>query len=205
MIRMRPLATTTGDGAPRFRKEKPRDLAIAGFLQGWEWGLATPSSPDTDIWRSAYGGWLSVPRRCSPRQAESPVSQQDRPACHQAELSGEASLPGSDATCRWCLAGHGSGASANRRPISVWFPGRPPLLAGRWPGTTGLTSYPSSCFSFAVGRPRFHDRLSSGGFANFARLAFLPVARTPLRFPPATGRSSGGVVPPGRVRRAGSQ
>lgn len=192
-------------GAFQKKKQKTPRSRDRGVFQSWEWGLATPSSPDTDIWRSAYGGWLSVPRRCSPRQAEFAVSQQDRPACHQAEVSGEASLPGSDATCRWRLAGHGSGASVNRRPISGMFPGRPPLLAGRWPGTTGLTSYPSGCVSFTVGRRRFRHRPSFGAFANFARLAFLPVARAPLRFPRATGGSSGGVVPPRRVRRAGSQ
>lgn len=168
---------------------------IAGF-KSWEWGLATPSSPDTDIWRSAYGGWLSVPRRCSPRQAELSVSQQDRPASCLTRVSGEASLPGSDSTCRWNRAGHGNGASANRRPISGLFPGRPPLVAGRWPGTTGLTSYPSSCVSFAVGRHRFRHRPSEEALP--ACLAgFPPRLPRPFALPSCSGKIFRRVCPTG--------
>lgn len=94
-------------------RKKPRDLSVAEFKVG-SGGSPRPLPRSLTIWRSACGGWLSVPRRCSPRQAELSVSQQDRSDCHQAELSGEASLPGSESTRRWVRAGHGSGTSANR-------------------------------------------------------------------------------------------
>lgn len=86
-------------------------------------------------------------------------------------------MPGSEPTCRWIRAGHGSGASANRRPISGWFPGRPPLLAGRWPGTTGLTSYPSRCVPFCSRATAFSLP------PVFRRLPGLCQALCPPRFP----------------------
>ena len=67
-------------------------------------------------------------------------------------LLSEASMPGSDALCRERRAGQGADTPAMLSFASAPFPqGLPRFLAGRWPRGTGLTSYLSGCFSFAVG------------------------------------------------------
>jgi hypothetical protein len=59
------------------------------------------------IRRSAFKGWLPAPRRCSPRQAEHSVSQQDRPGGYLPGLLSEASLHGSSGTRRCQHAAQG--------------------------------------------------------------------------------------------------
>lgn len=55
----------------------------------WGWELATLSFPLGEPLAPGLSARRSPPRRCSPRQAESPVSQQDRPVAfaHTACLS----------------------------------------------------------------------------------------------------------------------
>lgn len=58
----------------------------------WEWELATLSSPLGEPLAPGLSTRRSPPRRCSPRQAESSVSQQDRPSAFaQAACLSEAS------------------------------------------------------------------------------------------------------------------
>jgi hypothetical protein len=72
-------------------------------------------------------------------------------------LSGEASRLGSAPACRQVARQTGSRHACKVRSARLdRFPqGRLPLLGGRWPCATGLTSYPSDCFCFTVERRLF--------------------------------------------------
>jgi hypothetical protein len=66
-------------------------------------------------------------------------------------FSSEASAPGSASSADESLAGRVLARLQQAFRTSTWTWGRPRLLAGRWPRVTGLTSYLSGCFRFAVG------------------------------------------------------
>jgi len=73
-------ASLQPDGAFLFPgKAKPRDLLDRGVSEIREWELATLSSPVDGPLAPGLSARRPSPRRCSPRQAEYPVSQQDRP------------------------------------------------------------------------------------------------------------------------------
>ena len=56
-------------------------------------------------------------------------------------------------------------------------PGRPPLLAMRWPGATGLTSYLSGCLSLTSQRCFFQHRRRFGRLTRLACSRILPGTR----------------------------
>jgi hypothetical protein len=60
------------------KQKQPRDLAAPGLFKDWEWEFATLSFPTRWTLGARPCGRLPAPRRCSPRQAEYAVSQQDR-------------------------------------------------------------------------------------------------------------------------------
>src|SRR4051812_36407999 len=66
-------------------------------------------------------------------------------------FSSEASAPGSASSADESLAGRVLARLQQAFRTSTWTWGRPRLVAGRWPRVTGLTSYLSGCFRFAVG------------------------------------------------------
>jgi len=72
-------------------------------------------------------------------------------------------------------------------------PDRPPLLAVRWPGATGLTSYLSGCLSFTSQRLLFGNTAGvvEGGRVG-PRLVYLPGSRESL-CPPFGGFDSAGL------------
>ncbi len=127
----------------------------AGPSQSWEWEFATLSSPSAEHWAPGLAAGCQLPDAVLHGKRSLRSRSRTVPSVSGAELLSEASLPGSEPTRRWIRARHGLGVPARASCHFRFPPGRPPLLAERLPGATGLTSYLSSRFSLAAGRHRF--------------------------------------------------
>ena len=131
-----------GAPMPKVKTECPRQtLRPDGGKTGD--GSAPRSLSRTGIRRALTG--LPASRRCSPRQAESPASQQGRPAPCGHWISSEAFQ------LAWA-GGCATGPQTRSRHDCVCGPrldhlarGLPPLLAVRSPRATGLASSLSGC------------------------------------------------------------
>jgi hypothetical protein len=114
--------------------------------------LASQASGDLGIAGVRRHRGPPAPRRCSPRQAELSASQQGRPGSFDVRISSEASQP---AWTGGCAAGPRTWirhACEYVPRLNRMAPGRPPRMAGRWPGGTGLASYLSSCLTLTSQR-----------------------------------------------------
>jgi hypothetical protein len=119
-----------------------------------------------------------------------------------AGLLSEASKPGGTGGCATCprtRPRHGRDACSASWPFA---PGRPPLMAVRWPEATGLTSYLSSCLALTSQRCGLSHRQPCGSLhRTFACVRFLPA--TNAHFVPPLGVFGwAGVFQPARVVRA---
>ena len=76
-----------------------------------------------------------------------------------------------------CEPGQDTSVTLDSR-LDHFAPGRPSLLAMRWPGATGLTSYLSGCFLSQASGAVFNIADVAEGFLQaLPRLCFLPAAR----------------------------
>jgi hypothetical protein len=75
-------------------------------------------------------------------------------------------------------------------------PGRPPLLAVRWPGATGLTSYLSGCLSLTSQRCSLKHRRRFGSLARLACSRILPGSNAHFVTPFSAFRLAGSFYEP---------
>ena len=144
-----------GKSFSRSKRDKtviPTRLSPGGDQSGG-WEFATLSFPCRHLAPSR----LPASQRYSPRQAElRPHSRADQPLA-VGWISSEASKLACDGRLQRPLANQVKTRLRFADPrLYQLAPGRPPLLAVRWPNATGLTSYLSGCVSLTSQRCGFH-------------------------------------------------
>ena len=113
--------------------------------------------------------WLPASRRYSPRPAElvRPHSRAVQRLAHAEFRVRPLSSLGPVVAPPACEPGQDTFVTWAPR-LDQLAPGRPPLLAVRWPGATGLTSYLSGCLSLTSQRCRFRHRRRSGSLTSLS-------------------------------------
>jgi hypothetical protein len=140
-----------------------------GTKRGWEHATLSFPVPALGAW------WLPASRRYSPRPAEF-VRPRSRAVQRLARAEFRVRPLGS---LGLAVAPPARKPGQDTPVISFprldhLAPGRPPLLAVRWPGATGLTSYLSGCLSLTSQRCVLKHRRRSGSSAGPALARVLP-------------------------------
>jgi hypothetical protein len=124
---------------------------------------------------NSNANWPPAPRRYSPQPAEfirprSRAVQRLALAEFRVRPLGSLGLVVAPPACEL-----GQDTFVTLRPrLDLCAPGRPSLLAMRWPGATGLTSYLSGCLSLTSQRCVLAHRRRSGSSSSRASARFLP-------------------------------